>query len=127
MGVTADGIWLVIWLIGLSDTTRDYILQINVSLSRTHTHTDTQTLVFSVTVFTSLLVTASNGERASFFGFQDCPRASVTATFDWLTDQISTDTLIPTANYHGSNISTWAAERTPTLTAPLFLGEWMLG
>jgi hypothetical protein len=71
--VNLDGVWVgnqVCWI--LRHETCDYPVSVNM----------THTLVFSGTVFTSFLVTASKGDRSPTFRFPNYHRASATVTVD---------------------------------------------
>jgi hypothetical protein len=65
------GFGLMIGFIGLFDTARDYNLQFTVM----HIHT-----IVHSRVFTSLMVTASNGGRSPSSGFPNCPRSQLPAS-----------------------------------------------
>jgi hypothetical protein len=80
-------------------------------------------LVISVTVLTSLLITASNGGRCSSSGFPNSPDASATATLNLFSNQHST-TLhrkTSTANCPAYKISARTVQKMPPITAPLVL------
>jgi hypothetical protein len=89
--------------VGLFDTTRDHTLHA----------TTTHILMYSVTVSTNLLVTASKSRRFPSFRFSNWPRASATATVDWLTNQLSTTAaLVIAAVLHHISICTDRTENT---------------
>jgi hypothetical protein len=73
MEVTTDGVRIGNRInYTLQHATRNYALQIAV----------THMIVTSVSIFTSLLVTTSNGGRAFYSGLPNCLRASGTGTLD---------------------------------------------